>query len=49
MIQFAKTVNIIGFGFFAAFFTSMKSMPRIVGYIMKKRQIPMGMRYLGEL
>ncbi len=42
IIQFAKTVSIKGLGLPAAFFTSPKAMPSTVGYIMKKRQMPMG-------
>ncbi len=32
----------MGFGFFTAFLTSLKAMPTTVGYIMKNRQMPIG-------
>jgi hypothetical protein len=40
--QLAIRVTISGFGFLAAFLTSLNRIPTTVGYIMKKSKIPIG-------
>ena len=42
IIQLEKRVSIIGFGFLASFFSSSSRRFRRAGYIIRKRQMPMG-------
>jgi len=48
MTQFAIIVRSMGFGFLTAFLMSLKAMPTTVGYIIKKRQIPIGIDNLAN-
>jgi len=47
MAQFTKRVRATGLMFFPAFRTSAKSIFTMMGYIMKKRAMAMGMEMIG--